>query len=121
MRSVTAYPGAPAALCTARTTGRPAAVTASQIASTWSARVIEDRSASADSSPGSVSAVTSWPSARRAAATSSHAHAPSQNPGTRTMGAVRLVDIEHLLDRDDRVRYVEHRSEFSTVIPYVKR
>src|SRR5207248_5717698 len=44
-------------------------------------------SASADSRPGNVSAVTSCPSARRAAATSSHAHAPSQNPGTRMIGA----------------------------------
>ena len=67
---------------------RRAALTASQIASTWSASVIAERSASADSRPGSVSAVTSWPSARSAAATSSHAHAPSQNPGTRTIGAV---------------------------------
>ena len=65
----------------------PAAFTASQIASTWSDNVIEDRSASADSRPGSVSAVTSWPSARNVAATSSHAHAPSQNPGTRMIGA----------------------------------
>src|ERR671919_1215220 len=72
----------------ASTTGAPAALTASQIASTWSDRVIADRSASADSRPGSVTAVTSWPSARNAAATSSHAHAPSQNPGTRTIGAV---------------------------------
>src|SRR4051812_19094453 len=45
------------------------------------------RSASTDSSPGSVNALTSWPSARRRPATSSHAHAPSQNPGTRTIGA----------------------------------
>ena len=62
-------------------------LTASQIASTWSDSAIVERSASADSRPGSVSAVTSWPSARNAAATSSHAHAPSQNPGTRTIGA----------------------------------
>ena len=69
-----------------------AARTASQIASTWSGSVIADRSASADSRPGSVSAVTSWPSARNAAATSSHAHAPSQNPGTRTIGAEAIRD-----------------------------
>src|SRR5262245_25541405 len=56
------------------------------MASTWSASVIDDRSASADSSPGSVSAVTSCPSARSVPATSSHAHAPSQKPGTRTIG-----------------------------------
>ena len=46
-----------------------------------------DRSASADSRPGRVIAVTSWPSARSAATTSSHAHAPSQKPGTRMIGA----------------------------------
>jgi hypothetical protein len=43
---------------------------------------------STDSSPGSVSALTSWPSARNVAATSSQAHAPSQNPGTRMIGAL---------------------------------
>jgi hypothetical protein len=57
------------------------------MASTWSDSVIVERSASADSRPGSVSAVTSCPSARRAEATSSHAHAPSQNPATRMIGA----------------------------------
>ena len=60
---------------------------ASQIVSTWSVSVIEARSALADSKPGSVSGVTSCPSARSAATTSSHAHAPSQNPGTKMMGA----------------------------------
>src|SRR5687768_9710142 len=87
MRSLAAYPAAPAPLCTANTTGAPAALTASQIASTWSWKEIADRSESADSRPGSVKAVTSCPSSRNAAATSSHAHAPSQNPGTRTIGA----------------------------------
>ena len=59
MRSLAAYPENPVALCTASRTGGPAADTASQIASTWSLSVIEERSASADSRPGSVSAVTS--------------------------------------------------------------
>ncbi len=90
-RSVAAYPGLPAPLCTARTTGRPAASeadsTASTIASTWWANVTADRSASTDSRPGRVSAVTSRPSARSRAATSSQAQAPSQKPGTRTIGA----------------------------------
>lgn len=57
------------------------------MASTWSDSVIVERSASADSRPGSVSAVTSYPSARRAETTSSHAHAPSQNPAARIIGA----------------------------------
>src|SRR5664279_1448000 len=61
------------------------------MASTWSCSVILDRSASADSSPGNVSAVTSWLPARSRAATSSHAHAPSQNPGTRMIGALVIV------------------------------
>jgi hypothetical protein len=57
----------------------------------WPDKVTEDRSASADSRPGSVMAVTSWPSARNTPATSSHAHAPSQNPGTKTIGGVAIV------------------------------
>src|SRR4051794_2989271 len=68
-------------------TGEPSASTASQIASTWSDSVIPERSVSLDSRPGSVMAVTSWPSRRRSSATSSQAQAPSQNPGTRMIGA----------------------------------
>src|SRR5436190_809969 len=49
--------------------------------------MIFERSVSTESSPGSVSAVTSWPSARSDPATASHAHAPSQKPGTRMIGA----------------------------------
>ena len=91
MRSLAAYPLNPDALWTTRTGGRSAASTASMIASTWSPKVIAERSSSFDSCPGSVIAVTSWPSARNVAATSSHAHAPSQNPGTRMIGAVVIV------------------------------
>jgi hypothetical protein len=48
----------------------------------------DERSACTDSSPGRVSASTSWPASRRDVATSSHAHAPSQKPGTRTNLAI---------------------------------
>ena len=64
---------------------------ASTIVSTWSPNVIAERSSSLDACPGSVIAVTSWPSARSFAATSSHAHAPSQKPGTRMIGALAMV------------------------------
>src|SRR5206468_4132373 len=50
-----------------------------------------ERSMSADSRPGSVSAVTSCPSALSAPATSSHAHAPSHQPGTRMIGGVVIA------------------------------
>ena len=50
------------------------------------ARVVAGREA------GSVMAVTSWPSARKRSVTSSHAQAPSQNPGTRMIGAV-IADV----------------------------
>ena len=72
-----------------------------QIASTWSVSVIEERSVSTDSRPGSVNAVTSCPSALRAAATSSHAHAPSQNPGTRTIGVVLMPPNLRVSHRPD--------------------
>src|SRR5262245_45141917 len=57
------------------------------MASTWCESLIDDLSASGDSSPGSVIAVASMPWAESAGSTSSHAHAPSQKPGTRTIGA----------------------------------
>jgi ATP-dependent DNA helicase RecQ len=56
-----------------------------------SAVAAELRSLSTDSSPGRVSAVTSWPSALTSSATSSHAHAPSQKPGTRMSGAAGMA------------------------------
>src|SRR4051794_41028765 len=64
---------------------------ASTMACTWSSIVIFDRSPSRDSWPGSVMAVTSWPASRSLAATSSQAHAPSQKPGTRMIGALDMA------------------------------
>src|SRR5690349_651006 len=111
-RSLAAYPDAPAPLWTASTTGEPAAVTASQIASTWSFSVIDERSASGDSKPGSVSAVTLWPSARSRSATSSQAHAPSQNPGTRMIdGVVMVATLEARADTEPRLAGVSFRKQ----------